>query len=209
MGLHTGNPQTSGANYVGMDLHRVARIMSAGHGDQVLVSETTAALVDGTALRDLGRHRLKDMLEPIQLHQLAIEGLAGEFPPLRSLHRTNLPTAAWPLLGREHELARDPRPDRGRCPAGHADRPGRFRQDAARVAGGGGALGGVPGRCVLRSSGAAAGERGGARRGGGGGRAAARRRRYSLAHLQADAACARQSRAPGRRGRRDPGPSGR
>src|SRR5439155_1102602 len=83
---------------------RAARIMAAAHGAQVLVSETTAALVDGTSLRDLGPHRLKDLLEPIWLHQLVIEGLPGDFPPLRSLHRTNLPVAAWPLLGRALEL---------------------------------------------------------------------------------------------------------
>ena len=104
MGLHTGEPAASGGNYVGMDVHRAARIMSAGHGGQVLVSETTAALLDGVALRDLGPHRLKDLLGPIRLFQLEVEGLPGQFPPLRSLQRTNLPTASWPLLGREREL---------------------------------------------------------------------------------------------------------
>jgi predicted ATPase/class 3 adenylate cyclase len=104
IGIHTGEPMPVETNYVGMDLHRVARIMSAGHGGQVLVSETTAALLDGSGLVDLGPHRLKDMLEPIRLYQLDIEGLPDEFPPLRSLHRTNLPVAAWPLLGREGEL---------------------------------------------------------------------------------------------------------
>lgn len=104
MGLHTGEPLTSGADYVGIDVHRAARIMAAAHGGQVLVSETAAALLEGAPLRDLGPHRLKDLLEPIRLHQLEIEGLPGEFPPLRTLHRTNLPLAAWPLLGRAREL---------------------------------------------------------------------------------------------------------
>ena len=104
MGVHTGEPLPVDSNYVGMDLHRVARIMSTGHGGQVVVSETTAALVDGAGLRDLGPHRLKDLLEPIVLYQLEIENLPAEFPPLRSLHRTNLPVAAWPLLGRDREL---------------------------------------------------------------------------------------------------------
>ena len=104
IGIHTGEPMPVDSNYVGMDLHRVARIMSAGHGGQVVVSEATAALLDGDALRDLGPHRLKDMLEPIRLYQLEIDGLPDEFPPLRSLHRTNLPVAAWPLLGRQREL---------------------------------------------------------------------------------------------------------
>jgi len=104
MGVHTGEPLPVDSNYVGMDLHRVARIMSAGHGGQVVVSEATAAFVAGDGLRDLGPHRLKDLLEPIQLYQLEIDGLPDEFPPLRSLHRTNLPVAAWPILGRESEL---------------------------------------------------------------------------------------------------------
>ena len=105
MGVHTGEPLPVPPKYVGMDVHRAARIMAAGHGGQVLVSETTAALLDGVALRDLGPHRLKDMLEPIRLYQLEVDGLPDEFPPLRSLHQTNLPVAAWPLLGRERELA--------------------------------------------------------------------------------------------------------
>lgn len=69
------------------------------------MSETTAALLEGVPLRDLGAHRLKDLLAPIRLYQLAIEGAVGDFPPPRSLFRTNLPTAAWPLLGREREVA--------------------------------------------------------------------------------------------------------
>ena len=105
MGVHTGEPLPVPPKYVGMDVHRAARIMAAAHGGQVLVSETTAALLDGTSLRDLGPRRLKDMLEPIRLYQLEIEGLPVEFPPLRSLHQTNLPVAAWPLLGRARELA--------------------------------------------------------------------------------------------------------
>src|SRR5262245_7006923 len=60
MGLHTGEPERAGPNYVGMDVHRAARIMSAGHGGQVLLSGATRALVDGRDLRDLGDHRLKD-----------------------------------------------------------------------------------------------------------------------------------------------------
>ena len=107
MGVHTGEPVAAPPKYVGMDVHRAARIMAAGHGGQVLISETTAALLDGVELRDLGPQRLKDLLAPIRLHQVEIEGLPGEFPPLRSLHQTNLPVAGWPLLGRERELAAD------------------------------------------------------------------------------------------------------
>ena len=101
MGVHTGEPLPVPPKYVGMDVHRAARIMAAGHGGQVLVSETTAALLDGVALRDLGLQRLKDLLEPIRLYQLG----DAEFPPLRSLSATNLPVVANPLVGREMELA--------------------------------------------------------------------------------------------------------
>lgn len=104
MGLHTGEPLTVPPKYVGLDVHRAARVMSAAHGGQVIITGATAALVEGAPLRDLGPHRLKDLLEPIQLYQLAAEGLPTDFPPIRSLHQTNLPTAAWPLLGRDQEL---------------------------------------------------------------------------------------------------------
>lgn len=104
MGIHTGEPLPVPPKYVGIDVHRAARIMAAAHGRQVIVSETTAALLGGAGLLDLGLHRLKDMLEPIRLFQLEVDGLPGEFPPLRSLQRTNLPTAAWALVGRETEL---------------------------------------------------------------------------------------------------------
>ncbi len=90
MGLHTGEPSTWEEGYVGMDVHRAARIAHVGHGGQVLLSETTAPLVrdelpDGVSLLNLGRHRLKDMRRPERIHQLAIEGLPAEFPPLKSL----------------------------------------------------------------------------------------------------------------------------
>jgi predicted ATPase/class 3 adenylate cyclase len=99
VGLHTGTPLLSGEGYVGVDVHRGARIAASGHGGQVLVSQETAALVDRD-LRDLGEHRFKDLLAAERIYQLA----SGDFPPLRSLGRTNLPVAAWPLLGREREL---------------------------------------------------------------------------------------------------------
>ena len=108
MGLHTGEP-APGPDYVGMDVHRAARIMGAGHGGQVLVSETTVGLLEGVSLRDLGPHRLKDLLEPIRLYQLEVDGQPGEFPPVRSLNRTNLPVAAWPLLGRQESWRRSAR----------------------------------------------------------------------------------------------------
>jgi ABC-type oligopeptide transport system substrate-binding subunit/class 3 adenylate cyclase/ABC-type transporter Mla MlaB component len=90
MGLHTGEPLTWAEGYVGIDVHRAARIASVGHGGQVLLSETTTALVrdelpDGVALLDLGRHRLKDMHRPERICQLSLDGLPCEFPPLKSL----------------------------------------------------------------------------------------------------------------------------
>jgi predicted ATPase/class 3 adenylate cyclase len=100
VGVHTGTPLLASEGYVGVDVHRAARIAAAGHGGQVLVSASTAALVEA-ALRDLGEHRLKDLSAPERLFQLG----DGEFPPLKTLYRTNLPVPATPFLGRERELA--------------------------------------------------------------------------------------------------------
>jgi predicted ATPase len=105
IGIHTGEPLVSGGLYAGLDVHRAARVMSAGHGGQVLLSETTHAMVvtglpDGLLLRDLGEHRLKDLLAPQRLYQLG----ERDFPPLKSLYQTTLPVAATPFLGREREL---------------------------------------------------------------------------------------------------------
>ncbi len=100
IGLHTGEPVVTDEGYVGMDVHKGARIAAAGHGGQVLLSEATARLVDAP-LRDLGDHRLKDLTAPLRLYQLG----EGEFPPPRTLYGTNLPVQATPLVGRERELA--------------------------------------------------------------------------------------------------------
>jgi len=107
VGIHTGEPGLDGPNYIGMDVHRAARIMSAAHGGQVVLSPSTVALLQpgSVALRELGQHRLKDLSSPIALHQLLIAGQAEEFPPLKTLHRSNLPVPATPFLGREVELA--------------------------------------------------------------------------------------------------------
>jgi predicted ATPase len=101
MGLHTGTPLHTEEGYFGLDVHRAARIAAAGHGRQVLVSTATAALLDGEELRDLGEHRLKDLSAPQRILQLG----ADEFPPLKTLYRTNLPIPATPFLGRDDELA--------------------------------------------------------------------------------------------------------
>ena len=101
IGVHTGEPLVAAEGYVGIDVHRAARIAAAAHGGQVVISQTTRDLVDSEAgLRDLGVHRLKDLTAPERLYQLG----DGEFPPLRTLDATNLPVTASPLLGRETEL---------------------------------------------------------------------------------------------------------
>jgi predicted ATPase/class 3 adenylate cyclase len=101
MGLHTGEPQVTDEGYVGIDVHRAARIASSAHGGQILVSETTRRLLEPDApVRDLGEHRLKDLVGAERLFQLG----DGEFPPLRTLDATNLPVVAIPLVGREREV---------------------------------------------------------------------------------------------------------
>ncbi len=111
IGLHTGEPQPSAEGYVGLDVHRAARIMSAGHGGQVLLSQTTRDLVEhdlpaGVSLRDLGAHRLKDLLLPSHLFDLVISGLPADFPPLRTLDtHHHLPLQPTSLIGREPEVA--------------------------------------------------------------------------------------------------------
>ncbi len=111
MGLHTGTPQLVGDHYVGLDVHRAARIASAGHGGQILLSETTRALTEqdlpaGVSLRDLGSHRLKDLQRAEHITQLVLESLPDTFPPLKTLDRRqhNLPLQPGPLLGREEPL---------------------------------------------------------------------------------------------------------
>jgi predicted ATPase/class 3 adenylate cyclase len=112
MGLHTGEGELGGDNYVGVDVHRAARIAAAGHGGQVLLSESTRALVEpalpgDVRLRDMGQHRLKDLPALEHLYQLVIAGLPEEFPALRTLDSslTNLVEAETPLIGRDRELA--------------------------------------------------------------------------------------------------------
>jgi predicted ATPase len=107
VGIHTGEPALDPPKYVGLDVHRAARIMAAAHGGQVVLSPSTVALLEpGTVeLTDLGEHRLKDLTRPVRLHQLAVDALPRNFPPLKTLYRSNLPVPATPFLGREHELA--------------------------------------------------------------------------------------------------------
>jgi class 3 adenylate cyclase len=101
VGIHTGTPLVTAEGYVGVDLHRAARIAAAGHGGQVLVSSSSASLLARRPLVDLGDHRLKDLAAAERIYQLG----EREFPPLKSLYRTNLPVPATPFLGREDEIA--------------------------------------------------------------------------------------------------------
>jgi predicted ATPase/class 3 adenylate cyclase len=112
MGLHTGAGILGGDNYVGVDLHRAARITAVSHGGQILISNATQALIasappDGIVVRDLGSHRLKDLLAQEHIFQVSGDGLADDFPPLATLtsRPNNLPTQASTFLGRDEEMA--------------------------------------------------------------------------------------------------------
>ncbi len=96
MGLHTGEPVVATTGYVGMDVHRAARVGAAGHGGQVLLTQTTRDLVaddlpPDTSLRDLGEHRLKDLRWPLRIFQLDIEGLPTDFPDIRTITANDEP----------------------------------------------------------------------------------------------------------------------
>jgi predicted ATPase/class 3 adenylate cyclase len=111
IGIHTGEGVVHGTDYVGMDVHRAARIAAAAHGGQVVVSAATQGLVshalpERTRLRDLGEHRLKDITNTEHLYDLVLEGLPAEFPPLRSLDArpNNLPVQLTSFIGRDDQL---------------------------------------------------------------------------------------------------------
>jgi predicted ATPase/class 3 adenylate cyclase len=109
MGIHTADITRASEGYVGIGVHRGARIAAAAHGGQVLASQATADLLrddDEVSFRDLGEHRLKDFEEPQRLYQLRIAGLPGDFPPIRaqSLDLTNLTPQITSFIGREREL---------------------------------------------------------------------------------------------------------
>jgi class 3 adenylate cyclase len=112
MGIHTGEPIMVGQDYAGLDVHRTARICSAGHGGQVLLSGATrellgAELPSAVRLRDLGESRLKDLTEPQRLFQLVIPGLPADFPALRTLGTgpIQVPVPLTRFVGRQRELA--------------------------------------------------------------------------------------------------------
>ena len=100
MGLHTGQPLLTEEGYVGLEVHRAARIAAAAHGGQVLLSGETGRLVEGD-LVDLGEHRLKDFREPVRMFQLGSQA----FPPLNTISNTNLPRPASSFVGRGREVS--------------------------------------------------------------------------------------------------------
>jgi predicted ATPase len=111
IGIHTGEPLVEEEGYVGIDVHRAARIAHIGYGGQVLLSETSTSLIrddlpDGVTLKDLGEHWLKNISHPERIHQLIIKDLPSEFPHLTSLEArpNNLPIQPTPFVGRKDEL---------------------------------------------------------------------------------------------------------
>jgi predicted ATPase/class 3 adenylate cyclase len=111
MGALTGRGNWVGGSYVGIDVHRAARIAAAGHGGQVLVCDVTREAIEAAspaavALRDLGHHHLKDLARPEHLHQLVVDGLPADFPPIRTLEPpNNLPASLTSFVGRADELS--------------------------------------------------------------------------------------------------------
>ena len=119
IGLHCGEPTPTREGYVGLDLHRCARLMSAGHGGQILLSGAAVNVLSANAananfalgsqleLRDLGEHRLKDLPQPENIFELRVAGLPADFPPLRTIDNRphNLPVHLSPIVGRAREIA--------------------------------------------------------------------------------------------------------
>ena len=109
IGMHTGEAERTGHDYVGLAVHHAARVANAGHGGQVLVSETTRLMAEepeGLGFADLGEHVLKDLARPVRIFQLSGQGLERDFPPLRSLNSamTALPVSRTSFVGRDNDL---------------------------------------------------------------------------------------------------------
>jgi hypothetical protein len=107
MGLATGEAQLRAGDYFGAVLNRAARVMAAGHGGQILLAESTASLLSGVDLIDLGPRRLRDLPTPVGVSQVQAPGLQTEFPALRALDASpgNLRPATTSFIGRESEVA--------------------------------------------------------------------------------------------------------
>jgi class 3 adenylate cyclase len=107
MGLTSGEVEAQGGDYFGPTLNLAGRVMSAGHGGQILVAASTSELVDEVDLIELGSRRLRDLSEPLQLFQVRAEGLGEEFPPLKTVDAVpgNLPVQATSFIGRDAQVA--------------------------------------------------------------------------------------------------------
>src|SRR5262245_50985129 len=107
MGIATGEAESRGGEYFGAVLNRTARVMSAGHGGQILIDGTTAGLIAGVELQSLGLRRLRDIARPVEVFQIVTEGLRSDFPPLKTAdaRQGNLRPPTTSLVGREVELA--------------------------------------------------------------------------------------------------------
>ncbi len=105
MGLATGEAELRGGDYFGVVLNRASRVMATGHGGQILLADSTAGLLSGVDLVDLGPRRLRDLPTPVQVFQVQADGLRTDFPPLRALDTSpgNLRAAATSFIGRESE----------------------------------------------------------------------------------------------------------
>src|SRR4029453_5229813 len=112
MALHSGVVEVRNGDYFGLQLSRIARLLAAGHGGQILLSQAAVELVreqltPELTLRHLGRYQLKDLSDPQHIFQLLAPNLPADFPPLKTLelHRTNLPAQSTVLIGRAQEVA--------------------------------------------------------------------------------------------------------
>ena len=135
MGVVTGEAELRGDDYFGSTLNRAARVMAAGHGGQILVGNSAAALVSGEGLIDLGERRLRDLSGAEHLYQVRAEGLRVDFPALRTADAVpgNLPVMATSFVGREVEVRQ--LCDLVRAHRMHTHRRGRGRQDPPHRAG--------------------------------------------------------------------------
>jgi hypothetical protein len=106
MGIATGEAETRDNDYFGTVLNRAARVMAAGHGGQILVAESTAGLLSGVDLVNLGPRRLRDVPNPIAIFQVGAHGLQSDFPPLRTIDSShgNLRPAVGRLIGRDADV---------------------------------------------------------------------------------------------------------
>ena len=107
MGIATGEVEAHGSDYFDVTLNRTARLMSAGHGGQILVAASTVEFLDGVDLIDLGLRRLRDLSEALHVFQVRSAGLRTEFPPLKTVDVVpgNLPVQATSFIGRQAEVA--------------------------------------------------------------------------------------------------------